>query len=396
MLVWRAGRFLVVLIATAAALGLVIPSSSGRGAWPAPPAVTGAAPLTCLQAALTGYADSGTGWTGGDSTWSAPLPGDREVFAFSDTFLGPITPPSRPPGAAFVHNSLVVRDAQGHWSTVVGGSPDHPAALIEPADPAHWFWLGAATFAAGALQVPLTEWSGIGPGPLDFGFVGSWLARFEGSDLRSAPTITPLPRSRGIQWGQWVQPAGGWTYVYGVESAGEGKYLHVARVAGSDLRQAFSFWNGREWSPSESDSARVADGVSAELSVHPLRDGVYLLTTMEGGKLFTDRLVGRFGSSPTGPFGPAVTLYRTPEGGASGLYRDPEVYTYNAHAHPELSTPTSLVISYDVNSLDTSPGGDVYRQVSIYRPRFVVVSLRWNGGSNAGPAVAATRRRPCP
>ena len=232
MVVRRAGRFLLV----SAAVVLVVLGLGLFGAapamWHASPEVTGAAPLGCLDTALTGYANSGAGWTGGDSTWSTPLPGDRELFAFSDTFLGPITPPSRPTDAAFVHNSVVIRDARGHWSTIVGGTPGHPAPLVAPADPAHWFWLGAATDLDGALQVPLSEWTSTGPGPLDFGFVGSSLARFDGSDLRIPPSLTPLPRARHIQWGQWVQPEGAWTYVYGVESIGGAKYLHVARVAG--------------------------------------------------------------------------------------------------------------------------------------------------------------------
>ncbi|HYB80086.1 MAG TPA: DUF4185 domain-containing protein [Mycobacterium sp.] len=366
---------LVLLFITALASGLFIPSPVPRGARLTVPVIIGSARLGCLETALADYGNSGTGWTGGDSTWSATLPDGRELFAFSDTFLGPITPPSRPSDARFVHNSFVVRDAEGHWSTIVGGTADHPAALIEPADPAHWFWLGAVTYLGGALQVPVTEWRSTGPGPLDFALVGSALARFDIHDLR-APAITLLPRSRDIQWGQWVQPDGGWTYIYGVETDRDNKYLHVARVAGDDLRHAFSYWTGRGWSSSESESLRVTDGVSAELSIHRLRDGVYMLTTMQGGRGFSDRLVGRFGPSPMGPFGPATVLYRTPESGSSGLYHDADVYTYNAHVHPEYSTSTRLVISYDVNSVDTAPGRGVYRDVSIYRPRFIVVSLR--------------------
>ncbi|HWS91167.1 MAG TPA: DUF4185 domain-containing protein [Mycobacterium sp.] len=397
---WRVGRFLVLLVTTAAGLGLFMPLPGARGERWMAPVFLESAPLTCLDTALTDYANSGSGWTGGDSTWSAWLPDGRELFVFSDTFLGPITPPTRPPDAAFVHNSFVVRDAGGRWSTIVGGTADRPAALVEPTDPAHWFWLGAATYIGGALQVPLTEWRSTGPGPLDFALVGSSLARFDIRDLRARSSITLLPRSRDVQWGQWVQPDGGWTYVYGVEAHGDKKYLHVARIAGDDLRQAFSYWTGRGWSSSEPDSIRVTDGISAELSVHRLRDGTYMLTTMQGGRGFSDRLVGRFGPSPTGPFGPATTLYLTPESGSSGLYRDADVYTYNAHVHPEYSTATRLVISYDVNSLDTSPGGDVYRQVSIYRPRFIVVSLRWNGdgGSEARPSQGAylpDPRQPC-
>ena len=398
MVVRRAGRVLfaiAVAVLLALGLGLFGAAPATRRAFPQ---VTDAEPLGCLDAALTGYANSGAGWTGGDSAWTTPLPGDRHLFAFSDSFLGPITPPSRPGDAAFVHNSFVLRDAHGDWSTVVGGTPGRPAALVAPADPAHWFWLGAATDLDGAVQVPLTEWTRTGPGPLDFGFVGSSLARFDGRDLRAPPSVTPLPRARHIQWGQWVQPDGAWTYVYGVESVGGVKYLHVARVAGGDLRGAYSFWTGRGWSAAESESNPVTDGVSAELSVHRVRAGAYMLTTMLGGDLSADRVVGRFGPALTGPFGPPVTLYRAPESGRAGVYGDADVYFYNAHAHPEFSTPTRLVISYDVNSLDTAPGGDVYRQVSIYRPRFVVVSLRWSGepeGESHGEPGAAAAQRPC-
>lgn len=377
----RAGGLLVVLLITALASG---PATSS----PAPRAV----PLTCLDTALAGYANSGAGWTGGDSTWSAPLPDGRELFAFSDTFLGPVTARGRPPDAAFVHNSFVVRDAAGRFSTIVGGTAARPAALIAPTDPTHWFWLGAATYLDGALQVPVTEWRPSGPGPFGFAFVGSALARFGIRDLR-VPVVTPLPRSRGIQWGQWVQPAGAWTYVYGAETDGEHRYLHVARVAGGDLRRPFSYWTGRGWSTAESDSSRVTDGVGGEFSVHRLRPGAYLLTTMQGGKGFSDRIVGRFGPAPTGPFGPSTTLYVTPESGRSGTYHDADVYTYNAHAHPEYSTPTAVVVSYNVNSVDTSPGGDLYRRVGIYRPRFVVVSL---GRDGAGHTSAGAARRPCP
>ncbi len=377
----RAGGLLVVLLITALASGPATPS-------PAPRAV----PLTCLDTALADYANSGAGWTGGDSTWSSPLPDGREVFAFSDTFLGPVTARARPPDAAFVHNSFVVRDAAGRFSTIVGGTAARPAALIAPADPSHWFWLGAATYLDGELQVPVTEWRPTGPGPFDFAFAGSALARFDVRDLR-VPAVTPLPRSRGIQWGQWVQPAGAWTYVYGVETDGEHRYLHVARVTGGDLRQPFSYWTGRGWSTAESDSLRVTDGIAGEFSVHRLRHGAYMLTTMQGGTGFSDRIVGRFGPAPTGPFGPATTLYVTPESGSSGTYHDADVYTYNAHVHPEYSTPTAVVVSYNVNSVDTLPGGDLYRRVGLYRPRFVVISLGWNGAGQTSPGAM---RHPCP
>ena len=72
-------------------------------------------------------------------------------------------------------------------------------------------------------------------------------------------------------------------------------------------------------------------------------------------------------------------MYVTPETGAAGSYRDADVYTYNAHAHPELSTPKRLVVSYNVNSIDNALDGDIFRDVIIYRPRFVGVKLDDDG-----------------
>ncbi len=385
----RAGRFTrlsAVVVVAAAGLGLFVP-------WPTRGlTVVAAHPLTCLAAAVTAYGDSGRGWTGGDSTWSAALPDGREVFAFSDTFLPPIDPPGRPPDAGFVHNSFVVRDTEGRWSTVLGGSAERPAAVVAPADPGHWFWLGAATYLGGALQVPVSEWTSSGPGALDIAFAGSSVARFDPHDLHRPVSVTPLPRTRGILWGQWVRPEGDRTYVYGVEIAGDRKYLHVARVTGTDLRGEFTFWTGHGWSAAEADSARVTDGINAEFSVHRLREAGYLLVTMDGANGFSDRLIGRYAPTPQGPFGPATTLYITPETGPSGTYHDPDIYTYNAHAHLEFSTPTRLVISYNVNSLDTTPGGDVYRHASIYRPRFIEVDL----AGSAPPRAADAARSACP
>ncbi|MDL9936150.1 hypothetical protein QSJ18_05300 [Gordonia sp. ABSL1-1] len=347
--------------------------------------------LRCLDDALTAYADTGTGWTGGDSTWSVALPGGVDLFAFSDTFLSPISPPTRPSDAVFVHNSFVLRDPDGTLRTITGGTAEHPESLISPADPAHWYWLGAATLLDGTLVVPLTEWRATGDGPLDFGFVGSATAHFDPADLTRPTSVVPLPRSRGIQWGQWILPDAGYTYVYGAETAGDTKYLHVARVAGTDIGSGLRFWDGRVWSADEVRSTRLAEGIYSEFSVTRLGAAGYLLTTMRGGAGLTDELVGRMGATPTGPFGPPVTVFTTPETGRAGTYRDADVYTYNAHVHPAFSTADRLVISYNVNSLDSRVGGDLYRDVSIYRPRFLAVDLNPTGDAASRPGEMPAR-----
>jgi hypothetical protein len=56
------------------------------------PTVASAVPDTRLDGKFGNYAGNHTSpddWTGTDSTYSAPLPGGRDLWIFSDTFLAP-------------------------------------------------------------------------------------------------------------------------------------------------------------------------------------------------------------------------------------------------------------------------------------------------------------------
>src|SRR5438093_11757899 len=86
----------------AVALALGTAAGTARAAGPQvcvgvpAPTVSRVATDTALSTMFTSYGNSGDGWTGADSTWSAKLPDGRELWMFSDTFLEPITPPTRP------------------------------------------------------------------------------------------------------------------------------------------------------------------------------------------------------------------------------------------------------------------------------------------------------------
>ena len=72
----------------------------------------------------------------------------------------------------------------------------------------------------------------------------------------------------------------------------------------------------------------------------------------------------RIGESPVGPLGPMQRIYRAPE-----VDFDPDIFVYNAKAHPHLSRPGELLISYNVNTFDFF--GDFFQYSDIYRPRFI-------------------------
>ena len=72
------------------------------------------------------------------------------------------------------------------------------------------------------------------------------------------------------------------------------------------------------------------------------------------------------GKTPWGPFQLAKKVWSTPE-----IYDDVDFYTYNAKAHPHLSKPGELLISYNVNSFDFAD--DIKKHPHHLRPRFFTV-----------------------
>jgi hypothetical protein len=73
--------------------------------------------------------------------------------------------------------------------------------------------------------------------------------------------------------------------------------------------------------------------------------------------------------SPTGP-------WHGPEKDFTPPLPSGQVAAYNPQAHLELSGGGRLVLSYDVNWLETAAASaQLNRNVSLYRPRFVTLRL---------------------
>ncbi|REE98827.1 DUF4185 domain-containing protein [Thermomonospora umbrina] len=317
-------------------------------------------------------------WTGADGTYSTELPDGRLAFVFSDTFLGKVNADgSRSPvieeggTTPFLNNTFVVKDGD-RLKTITGGTKAAPKAVMPPRDSKHWYWAGDAITAAGLVQTTYQEYERFGTGAWDWRWHRNVVATFAPGRLDRPLSVKPLPSGNGIAWASWLEKVGGHIYVYGVEDHGATKYMHLARVKGNRLTGAWEFYKGDgTWSAKESDSARMMDGVANEYSVSRLGGG-YVLITQDTTEQLSSRVVAYFSCSPEGPFTGKTLLYNTPETGALGSYGNPNVFTYNAHAHPELSTGNRIVVSYNVNTFVNT---DHYRDVSIYRPRFIDVKF---------------------
>ncbi|WP_345579549.1 hypothetical protein [Nonomuraea rosea] len=207
--------------------------------------------------------------------------------------------------------------------------------------------------------------------------------------------MSVLPSSKGVAWGAAVlnrnRSYDGYTYIYGVEDVHEGpieaptavyKYLHVARVHGSDLRLPWQYLdvNG-DWMPEESFTTRQylvgSNGAHVPVSNEFSVDDNGRLVTQDSSVAFSGEIYLYKGCSVSGPFGGKTFLYKTTEGGPWGDYGNGNLYTYNAKAHDfvldDASGSESMIISYNMNSLDWH---DVYRDIRWYQPRFIKVVLK--------------------
>ena len=77
----------------------------------------------------------------------------------------------------------------------------------------------------------------------------------------------------------------------------------------------------------------------------------------------------RIGKTPYGPFGPIIKLWDCKPDLEEKTY-----LVYNAKAHPSLSEPGELLISYNINSLEFIK--DLGKNPNLYRPRFIRVKLQ--------------------
>lgn len=370
--------------------GPAVTSSPLRAGAPAPqecdgvrtPVFDGSAPNAELNGLFTRYGNDNrklNDWTGADGTYSTKLPGGGLAFVFSDTFLGQVNPDgSRPPvveeggTTQFLNNTFVVKKGN-KLTTVTGGTKNAPKAVMPPRDDKHWYWAGDAITAGGKVQATYQEYERFGTGPWDWRWSRNVVAKFKPNRLSKPVSVQQLPSTKGISWASWLERSGRTIYIYGVEDLGGTKYMHIARVKGDDLSAQWEFHTATgTWSKNEADSAREMDGVANEYSVSRL-GRAYVLITQDTTELFSPKIVAYYSCSPQGPFTGKTTVYTTPEGGPFGSYGNPNVFTYNAHAHPEISGRGRIVVSYNVNSFVNT---DHYRDTTIYRPRFVDVRFR--------------------
>lgn len=356
------------------------------------------------------FSGSRAGFTGADGIYSIPLNGpdlpganvSHTLFVFGDTFVGRLRADgSHAGGTRMVNNCMAL---------LTGTRPDPNAIVFDwghdernravsivipdtpNAQPGDWYWFKDGVTVGPMLYLFASRMHRSTPqdGPFNFQTVGAALLIADlrptgGQPRRIAagirqlelPFFLPAESGRGERGlGEAIlnnTEAGGaplpdgYLYIYGLQNDPLNKQLLAASVRPEDLENpdAYSFWDGQRWVSGFENAAPLAGRVSSELSVTPLSDGRCVLVSQQDG--LGPRTQLAFGASPVGPFGPAQVIWTCPEQSADG-----EVFCYNAKAHPHLSRPGTLLISYNVNATKFERS---LADASIYRPRFIRVEL---------------------
>jgi len=342
-----------------------------------------------------------SGWTGADGIYSIPLSGLEipqtgsseldEVFVFSDTFIGEVDSNNHRQNAVLINNTLgflkghrpIEENINFFWET---DNQNEPEAVFIPntpqSKPGDWYWLMDGIALNDKVYVYALRLELGNGGFFNFKLIGVNLISFDaepGGFISNVVQMdTPLlylndTETINIAFGQAIMPMteesgnpgpDGYIYIYGPKNSASGKELTVGRFLPENIENfsEYEFWNGAQWTNNIEDVQAINNNTSQELSVTPLADGTVLLVYQSGSSVWIN-----IGESPMGPFGFPETIYNCPE-----PQQIPSTFVYNAKAHPNLSEPNELLISYNVNTFDF---GLLFSNADTYRPRFITFNL---------------------
>lgn len=349
-----------------------------------------------------------SGWAGGDGINSFNLTdgndgydanSDNTLFIFGDSFICDVdrcTDERIQPVYMPNNTYALMRHGPQDISFIIDKDKEgKPTAVLAPAagdaGVEEWFWLQDGVVINDKLFLtPLVMQSDTAK-PEGFQFRIARIALVEAhirkgrpdfAGATQAPTALYARRENkqyvgGIAYMPYHPKMGyadgdGYIYIYGYMSK-QDEFQNCCLIVGRVKPEKFSdtdswrFYDGTGFNAAQiEDSTPLLEHISCEMSVTPI------VTGANNGKflaVFQYNVQSSFvaysiGETPWGPFGPVQEVYECDE----NRRIDASVYMYNAKSHSHLSSPDSILVSYNVNSpsMDTN-----YRISSIYRPRFI-------------------------
>lgn len=351
------------------------------------------------------------GWTGADGLGTVRLPGERVLWLFGDSWIGPVRDGKHAEGSTMVNNAVAVHPIRVHAAAAApaaidfawgpAGEDGRPTAwVVPPADERVHdknlrYWP-----AGGGIVVPdsrgnlalfvflfrirdrgtddVWNFEGCGSAVARISNPQDPLSRWQVRQTTLTRLPAPLaPGTRIVAWGAAALTTSAdaaqqdFAYIYGVDTTdGLNKKLLLARAPGDSLDrfESWTFRTGTGWSSDPANAAPIADDVMDEFSINRIETPAGTRYLMIYSKpILDDHIVARIASAPEGPWSQAKEIYRCPEPA-----QDRRLMAYSAKAHPELSADGTLLITYCVNSNDF---WHMAANAWIYRPRFICMPL---------------------
>jgi len=342
------------------------------------------------------------GWSGADGIYTIPLNGseieaDRTLIVFSDTFIGAvdsITNERLSPTKMVNNTYAILKGDQAIEDSIdfffYTDQENNPVSIFEPqtqnAQEGDWYWLMDGISINGTIYLyALRMDNDVSPFSIDGVALITFQVDSEGNLINIDQADTPLyyeyDNGDHVVYGQAIMaltnysgvPApDGYIYFYGCynDFPMNKKQMTVARTTENHLLSYddWEYWNGYSWVNDIAQAQTITDNISSEFSVTQLGSDRYIAVFQQGG--IGNYVAYRSAGSITGPFSTFNIIWDVPE------YNEFEdVAAYNAKAHPNLSDPNRLLISYNVN---TNIGGDFwyhFERGDLYRPRFISYPL---------------------
>lgn len=367
----------------------------------------------------TAMLSSYSGWAGADGIYTVNLDGKdydetrkeedkKTFFVFSDTLVSTVDPVTQLRKTVYMPNntSALLTGGKADVKNIRFVYPENTKECAnirpDPLEPStanpqkhKYYWLGDTFVCGNKLYVYALKIDTVDPSETGYAFAqtGVDLACYDivngEVDYSSLRLINDTQgrlcnvsdKTSRFYFGgavfQSTESAGaidpdGYTYIYGYNDVhNKGRKLIVARVKENveDFASYEYLASDGNWSKSvPSEFAYLADDVAPECSVSQIRTG-----ENRGKFLFVNSHItnsptikASISDAPYKKFTDKTTIFAYDDCTAlPGTGNN----TYNAKAHPALSSANELIISYNIN------GNDAFSYADIYRPRFVRLAV---------------------
>ncbi len=320
------------------------------------------------------------GWQGADAAYSIPLRGGLDVWIFGDTLYGRhrVVHGNSP---VMVHNTIGISTCrQGKWQIryfIRKDAQGNPVSFFAPQDRHTWYWALDGFRANNKLWITLLCVRLANPASaMGFATCGTDLARIDSPGanplawkIRYFPLVAngahAYPSASAVVAGKYAD-------IFALDEK-DGRPLIASRLPLSGLNNPQAnleyLARGGEWQQGFDPSnakAVMSPGIS-ELSIRYHPELKKWVAVMFDPQAFSNHILLRTASSPTGPWSTGKIIYTVPEMVPGNPRYDKDTFCYAAKEHPEFERG-DLVFTYVCNTFAVPK---LATETDIYFPRAI-------------------------